>query len=65
MPTAYSLGTSNNNSGLGRWAAGLLLAKPEVPAELHLECSTKNLEYEHQEIVFGSTEDLTWHFITV
>ena len=47
------------------WAAGLLLAKPGVPAELHLECSANNLEYEHQEIVFGSTEDLTWHFITV
>ena len=44
---------------LGRWAAGLLLAKPGVPAELHLECSTKKLEYEHHEIVFGSTEDLT------
>ena len=66
-----------NNSGLGhgpwavgrgppgRWAAGLLLAKPGVPAELHLECSTKKLEYEHHEIVFGWTEALTWHFITV
>ena len=42
----------------GRWAASLLLAKPGVPAELHLECSTIKLEYEHHEIVFGSTEDL-------